>query len=461
MSIALEFLGAARHVTGTKHLLHVNDKQVLLDCGMVQGPREMSNHANRNLPLEADGVDAVVLSHAHIDHSGSLPRLVRCGFRGPIYCTEATKDLAGALLRDSAQIQAQDAAHLIRHGQHFEPAYVLEDVERTLRLMRGQRYRQSFEVIPEVFCEFYDAGHILGAAMVVLDVDDGRTRMRITFTGDHGRKHLPILRNPEHLPETDVLITESTYGNRLHQESAAMEADLAAIVQEELRDGGRILVPAFSVGRTQNVVLFLGNLIAAGKIPRVPIYVDSPLSSEATRIMARHPYCFDDETRAILASGRSPFFFEGVRYVTDVEESKELNSARSGVIVAASGMCESGRILHHLKHSVGRQEDCVLMVGFQAQGTLGRKLIEGHESVRIYGDWYRVHCKVREMGGFSAHADYGELLAHTRHLATTCKHAFVVHGEEPTALIYADRLRKEGFRTVDVPAQRQRFELAP
>lgn len=460
MTIALQFLGAARHVTGTKHLLIVNDKQVLLDCGMVQGPREMSNHANRNLPLDAKKVTAVVLSHAHIDHSGSLPRLVKDGYGGPIWCTEGTKDLVAVLLKDSAHIAQADARFLTKTGHRFVPPYDLQDVERTITQLRGVSYRKRVQVLPEVAVEFYDAGHILGAAMVVLDVDDGTKQRRIAFTGDHGRKNLPILKDPETLPESDVLITESTYGNKLHMEQSELASELASVVLEEAHDSGRVIVPAFSVGRTQNLVMFLGKLMAAGKIPQTPIYVDSPLSREATKIMARHPECFDPETQSLLASGRSPFFFEGVRYVSDVEESKQLNEVRNGVIIAASGMCESGRILHHLKFSVGRPEDCVLMVGFQAEGTLGRRLQEGASEVRIFGEWYKVRCRVREMGGMSAHADYGELLAHTGHLAPKCRQAFVVHGEEPSALIYADRLRKAGFANVEVPRQRERFEIA-
>jgi metallo-beta-lactamase family protein len=459
MTIELQFLGAARHVTGTKHLLIVNDKQVLLDCGMVQGPREMANQANRKLPLDAQKVDAVVLSHAHIDHSGSLPRLVKEGFRGRIWCTHATKDLVAILLKDAAHIAQQDARHLDKHGHRFVPPYDIGDVEKTIGLLRGVRYRERFQVVPEVSVELYDAGHILGAAMVVLEVDDGKIVRRIAFTGDHGRKNLPILKDPERLPDCDVLITESTYGNKVHAEQGEMEDALARIVIEEQQDQGRIIVPAFSVGRTQNLVMFLGNLIAAGKIPKIPIYVDSPLSREATKVMSRHPDCFDEQTQGILRAGRSPFFFDGVRYVSDVEESKSLNDVRTGLIIAASGMCESGRVLHHLKLSVGRKEDCVLLVAFQAQGTLGRRLQEGVSDVRIFGEWYKVRCRVREMGGFSAHADYQELLAHTGPLAAKCRQAFVVHGEEPTALIYADRLRKAGFRSVEVPRQRDRFEI--
>lgn len=459
MTITLQFLGAARHVTGSKHLLVVNDRQILLECGMVQGPRAIADRANRELPLAAGDLDAVVLSHAHIDHSGLLPRLTKLGFEGPIHCTSATKSLIEILLADSAHIQAGDARHLRKRGIDYQPYYDQDDVDRTLRQCRGVGYHTRVEVCPEVSIEFLDAGHILGAAMVVIDVDDGRHKLRICFTGDHGRKDLPILRDHERLPECDVLITESTYGDRLHESNPDMERTLAEIVNQEIQDGGRILIPAFSVGRTQNVVLFLGKLMESGEIPKLPVFVDSPLSKRATKVMAQYPELYDDETRNILEGGGSPFYFEGVRYVADVEESKSLNDVRSGVIVAASGMCEAGRILHHLERSLGRREDCVLMVGFQAESTLGRKLLDGYDDVKIYGQRHRVRCKVRAMGGFSAHADYQELVDSYGHLAPSLERTFVVHGEEHPALTHANRLTDLGFKNVEVPVKRQKFVL--
>lgn len=460
MSIALQFLGAARHVTGTKHLLCVGDRRVLLDCGLVQGPRKVADAANRNLPIAGRSVDVLVLSHAHIDHCGAIPRLVRDGFDKPIYCTDATRDMLEMMLMDSARIQAQDTKYLAEHGQEVEPLYDEEDVARTLRLVRSFPYRKPFEALPGVRVEFLEAGHILGAAIVVLDVDHAGKQRRIVFTGDHGRKNLPILRDPDHIARADVLITESTYGDRLHETSVDMEEALARIVNEEQRDGGRILIPAFSVGRTQTVVMYLGQLMNSGRIPKLPIYVDSPMSREATKIMGRHPELYDKETRAMLQRGENPFFFDGVRYVADVQESKELNGLRRGIIISASGMVEAGRILHHLKQSVGRKEDCVLLVGYQASGTLGRKLLDGHERVRIYGAEYDVRCKVSFMAGFSAHADYSELLGFTGHLRQTCRQVFVVHGEAAQAESYADKLRDHGFSKVEVPNKGDRFEVA-
>lgn len=451
--LQLQFLGAARHVTGTKHLLRIAGSRVLLDCGLVQGPRRIADEQNRRLPIAGRDVDVLVLSHAHIDHCGALPRLVKDGFAGPIWCTHATADMLRMMLLDSAHIQAQDAKHLRKRGHHVEPLYELEDVERTLRLVKSVPYDQPFQVLPQLRVEFLEAGHILGAAMVVMDAEVGRRKRRIVFTGDHGRKNLPILRDPARIPECDVLITESTYGDRLHEQKVDMMAELARIVAEELHDGGRVVVPAFAVGRTQSVVLFLGQLMRDGALPKLPVYVDSPMSREATRIMRKHPELFDAETRALLASGHDPLFFDGAHYVADVEESKALNQVRSGVIVSASGMCESGRVLHHLSQSVGRREDCVLLVGYQAQGTLGRRLLDGETTVNIFGEPHTVRCKVRNMPGFSAHADWRELLDGASHLAKRCQQAFVVHGEEGPAETYADRLRGAGFRSVSVPSK--------
>lgn len=459
MTIAMQFFGAARHVTGTKHLLQVGAQRILLDCGLVQGPRLIAERANRNLPIGGGDVDHLLLSHAHIDHCGSLPTLVKSGYRGPIHCTEATADMLRLMLMDAAMIQREYARSMQRRGTAIEALYTEDDVTATLKLVRRHPYRQPFEVTDGVRAEFLDAGHILGAAMVVIDADDGQLQRRIVFTGDHGRKHLPILRDPDRIPDCDVLITESTYGDRLHEPTGDLAEQLARIVDEENRDGGRILIPAFAVGRAQDLVLHFGQLMHSGRIGKLPLFIDSPMSREATKVMAAHPELFDKETKAMLQRGQSPFFFDGVRYVADVDESKQLNSLRQGVIIAASGMCESGRIVHHLKQSVGRPEDCVLLVGFQAQHTLGRRLLDGEQTVRILGEEHRVRCKIRFMPGLSAHADYGELLQFERHLAPRCRQVFVVHGEESAANAYAGRLRDAGFRGIEVPGKGDRFEI--
>ncbi len=459
MPVSLQFLGAARYVTGSKHLVEVDGKRILLDCGMVQGPRAISDKLNRALPVDARALDAVVLSHAHIDHSGSLPRLVKLGYDGAIHCTPATADLASLLLEDSAAIQAQDAEHLARHGQAFEPFYGAADVERTRRQFRRHSYGEPFEVLPGIEGEFHDAGHILGSAMVVLRVQDGERTVRIAFTGDHGRRGSPILRDPAKLPDVDYLITESTYGDRLHPERRLTLDELAQVILDEQRDGGRILVPAFAVGRTQNLLYSLARLQADRRIPPTRIWVDSPLATKTTKLVAQHSELHDAELRKLREQGLDPFFGELVRYVQTVDESRELNGVREGIIIAASGMLEAGRILHHLRHSIGHPEDCVLAVGYMAEGTLGRKLIDGHEHVRIFGERYAVRCKVRTLPGLSAHADWREILTNVQHLAPVVRRVFVVHGEEGPATKFADRLEEAGFREVVVPVHKQKFEL--
>ncbi len=461
MTITIEFLGANRQVTGSKHLLTVNGRRILLECGMMQGPRRLSNKLNRNLPLAPKKIDAVVLSHAHIDHSGSLPRLVKLGYRGNIHCTEATKDLLGILLPDSAHIQASDARYLKKRGLAFEPAYDMEDVERTLKQTQGANYYQPIQVCPEVQVTFLDAGHILGSAQVVLDIDDGKHKLRVGFTGDLGRYGTPILRDPDPLPRCDVIITESTYGNRTHPQVQDLNDQIVAVLKEQEEQGGRILIPAFSIGRTQNLLWFLGQLMRDGEIPMTPIYIDSPLSTKATAIVAKHRDLYDRETAAMLELGHDPFQFEGLHFTSDVEESKRLNGLRKGIIISASGMCEGGRILHHLKQTIGRPEDLVLIVGFQAEGTLGRKLLEDYAVVKIYGERHDVQCRVRHIDGLSAHADRKELSRHLSPLAPTTEKVFVVHGEEHASMQFADRLTSQGFRDVEIPLYKENFTLRP
>lgn len=460
MSIHIQFNGAARQVTGSKHLLTVGDRHILLDCGMFQGPRRLANKLNAHLPFDARSIDAVVLSHAHIDHSGSLPRLTRLGYRGPIYCTPATRDLLDILLRDSAHLQASDARYLRKRGHAFKPPYDAEDVERTLGLVETVPYHEERELFPGIRSTFLDAGHILGSAQVFLELDDGEESLRLAFTGDCGRKGLPILRDPDPLPPCDVLITESTYGDRRHPSREETAKQIEDLLGEGFGRRGRVLIPAFSVGRTQNILWFLGKLIHRGTLDPLQIHLDSPLSTKATRIVDRHRDLYDEETAAILESGRNPFFFPGVRCTKDVEDSKALNRLHSGIIISASGMCEGGRILHHLEQSLARPEDCILIVGYQAQGTLGRKLLEGFEHVSVYGVRHGVRCQVRHINGLSAHADQRELLDHLAPLVPAAPRVFVVHGEENASARFADELRTLGFEDVEVPLHKERFRLS-
>jgi metallo-beta-lactamase family protein len=461
--VEIQFFGAARQTTGSKHLISARGKRILFDCGLVQGPRKKSNEANRQLPFDARSVDCVILSHAHIDHSGTLPKLVRDGFRGRIWCTRATADLAAVMLLDAAKIQESDAAWLDKHrprDERVEPLYTTADAERTIKLLRGVHYRELVEIGPGLHIFLRDAGHIMGSATVELRVEDAAGPVRIGFTGDLGRRKAPILRDPEPFGELDYLITEATYGDRDHPPMAELERQLAALVHEESDDGGRILIPSFAVGRAQHVIYMLGRLLARREIPELPIYLDSPLAKQATKVLASHPETFDEEVRGMIERSQQPFFYPGIRYVESVEESKELNWLKSPhIVIAASGMCESGRILHHLKQSVGRPEDCLLIVGYQAEATLGRRLLEGAREARIYGELYPVRMKVRKMNGFSAHADRNEIISFLKPLASSVKTVFVVHGEEGSLEALAARLAGAGFKDVVVPVQGQKARI--
>ncbi len=459
-NLQLQCFGAARTVTGSRHVLHLPQARVMLDCGLFQGPRRESIERNRHIPLRPD---AVVLSHAHIDHSGALPTLVRDGFRGPIHATPATFDLCKAMLADCAHIAVGDARHLNRHraeGERpVEPIYTEEDVERTLGLFVTHGYGEAFEAAAGVRATFRDAGHILGSAGVWVEPAQGPT---VYFTGDVGRRLYPILRDPEPLPEADVVLSECTYGTRDHEPAEAAEGLLAEVLTRALAEGGRVLVPAFSVGRTQNLIYGYERLRRAGRLPEIPIFVDSPLALKASEAFAAHPECHDRELREFMRGGGEPFFPDAVRFVTSVEESKALNE-RPGpfVVVAGSGMCEGGRILHHLLHALDRPTTTVLMVGWCAPNTLGRRLMDGEARVRVFGRWMEVKARVEKLRAFSAHAGRSELV---EFLAPAARHGaavHLVHGDEETALAFAETLRAAGHRDVTVPETYATYDLAP
>ncbi len=468
--IALRFLGAARTVTGSMHLLEANGDKVLLDCGLFQGKRSEARERNRTFPFEPRELTTVVLSHAHIDHSGNLPNLVKQGFKGDIVCTSATRDLAEIMLEDSAYIQEKDAEYLNRkldrRGEPpVEPLYTVEDARSVEDRLRGVPYHTTVEVARGVRVTFGDAGHILGSAWVGLEVEPrgGGPARRITFTGDVGRSRMPIIRDPEPIPpESEVVISESTYGDRLHDPVEDQAARLREIVGRTAKRGGRVIVPAFSVGRTQNLVYVLHKLFVEGSLPPLRIYVDSPLSTKATMVYRAHPECYDRETgEAFLSERRDPFGFSRLTYVTSVEHSKALNDVKEPcVIVASSGMCEAGRILHHLKHGVGDARNTILIVGFQAENTLGRRFVERAPKVRIYGEEHAVRAEVAKMNGLSAHADREGLLDVFRRLARpAATRAFLVHGEEPQALALSARLREGLGVEAAVPSRGERFEV--
>ncbi|GIW71143.1 MAG: MBL fold hydrolase [Planctomycetota bacterium] len=464
----LRCYGAVRTVTGSRHLLEANGDRVLLDCGLFQGRRAESRRKNRELPFDPRTITTVVLSHAHIDHCGNLPQLVAQGFRGEIVCTAATADLAGILLEDSAFIQQKDAEYYNRRAlergsdDRIEPLYRIEDVWATIDRFRTVPYHYETEVARGVRAVFRDAGHILGSASVGLTVElPGGGARRLTFSGDIGRKLMPILRDPEPLVPADLILCESTYGDRLHPPAGEQKQVLARVIGEAAARGGKVIVPAFSVGRTQNLVYFLHELFLEGRLPRLPIFVDSPLSSRATLVYRAHPECYDEPTKdTFLSAGHDPLGFRDLTYITSVERSMELNTLEGpAVIIAASGMCEAGRILHHLKHHVGDPRTTVLIVGFQAEHTLGRKLLEGAERIKVYGEEVPVRCRVVAMQGLSAHADRDGLLQLFRQLPEPRgQRALLVHGEPPQSEALAEHLGALGVEA-RLPVEGEPYEL--
>jgi metallo-beta-lactamase family protein len=456
----IQFLGAAQTVTGSQHLISVNGSRILLECGLFQGKRRQSFERNRNLPFDAASVDALILSHAHIDHSGNIPNLVRSGFQGSIYCTFATRDLCSAMLRDSAYIQEQDAAYVnkkrARKGQPpVEPIYTHADAIASLEHFVSVGYDRPVLVAPGVRCTFLDAGHILGSSVILLEVEEGRQQTRLLFSGDLGRP-MPILRDPTPAPAADALIIESTYGDRVHPPHEEAEQRLLELIGSTCTRGGKVVIPAFTVGRTQEIVYSLHRLANARKLPDVPVFVDSPLAVNVTEVFRLHPECYDEELREFMAQDRhpDPFGFDRLRYIRNVEDSKALNVLEGpAVIISASGMCEAGRILHHLKHNIGDPRNAVLIVSWQAPHTLGRRLVERRKVVKIFGQEYPLRARVEVINGYSAHADRDELLGWVKPIAQDLQQAFVVHGDPGPAAALADGLRQLGVRDVAVPEQ--------
>jgi metallo-beta-lactamase family protein len=461
-AIRLTFWGAAGGVTGSMHLVEAAGARVLLDAGLFQGRRAESHSRNVEHSVDPRRVDAVVLSHAHIDHIGRLPLLVRRGFHGPIYATPATRDLSAVMLADAAQIQEKDFAWLVRRGKAgpaSEPLYALADAIAAQELMVGLPYRRMLHLRKHLTVEFTDAGHILGSASVDLRVADPSPH-RLVFSGDIGRTGLPIVRDPRP-PEgpVDTLIIESTYADRDHESVDDAERRLGELVREVAARGGKVLVPAFALGRAQELIYSLHRLWRSGAIPEIPIFVDSPLALDVTAVFRLHPEIFDRRESLIEAS--APLFdFPLVQYLRAPAESMRLNGLPGpAVIIAASGMAESGRILHHLTHHLGDHRNCVLFVGFQAEHTLGRRLQDGAVKVPVLGEEIERRAQVATIGGYSAHADRRELRSWVRRLGGPVRRAFVVHGESPALDAMATLLREEGVREVIIPRHGESFDL--
>jgi metallo-beta-lactamase family protein len=452
-------------------MVTVGGETILLDCGIYHGHREEAWKRNREFLFNPASISAVVLSHAHIDHSGNLPGLVRQGFRGPIYCTHATRSLCEVMLMDSAFIQEKDAEFVSKKHRRkglppVEPLYVQTDVADTIALLEGRDYGTEFEVCENIRCRFEDAGHILGSASVALSLREASTVVRLAFTGDLGRPNLPILRDPVFIGDGEefrYLISESTYGGRTHAPVAEMDQQLLGPIRRACERGGKIIVPAFSVGRTQEIVHVLHKLSARGMIDDLPVFVDSPLSLNVTEVFRRHPECFDRETLAILNAkeGNDPFGFDALTYIRSVDGSKALNDHRGPcIIIAASGMCEAGRVVHHLANSVGDARNMVLIVGYQAENTLGKKLVLREPVVNILGEPHEVRAEVVVLNSFSAHADRGELLGYVRKFdQRTMKGIFLVHGDPDQSEKFSASLRDAGFPNVSIPVRGEKVQL--
>jgi metallo-beta-lactamase family protein len=466
----IEFCGAVRTVTGSQHLLTVNGRKILLDCGLYQGSRKQTYERNQHLPYDAANIDVLVLSHAHIDHSGNIPNLVKSGFTGDIVCTYATRDLCSIMLRDSAKIQQYDIDYLNKKRRRkdlplLEPFYTMEDVVESLKYFIGIGYNRSFQIMPGVSVTFFDAGHILGSAIVALDIKDEETKkqIRLVFSGDLGRPNRAILRDPTFLDEADVLLVESTYGNREHAPTDSALEKLERAVNETCKRGGKLIVPSFAIGRTQELVYALHRLVKDRDIsPELPVFVDSPLAIDATGIYRLHPEAYNEDVFRFLTEDvhGDLFGFDMMRYTRSTFQSKELNFLREpAVIISASGMCEAGRILHHLKNNIEDSRNTVLIVGWQAPNTLGRRIVERQPKVRIFGEEYQLKAEVVTINGFSAHADRSELLDWTGHFKKRPAHSYIVHGEEDASFALADGMRAQGFTDVNVPSLGQSYVI--
>jgi metallo-beta-lactamase family protein len=466
MTATLQSYGAAGEVTGSKHLFRVNERQILVDCGMFQGHRADTYQRNQTFGFAPAELDAMLLTHGHFDHCGNTPSLVLAGFDGSVHATSATRDIANLVLLDSAHIMAKDYEFLCRKRPEpcpFKPLFDERAVLRTMDHFVTLGYRRRFSLPGDVECEFYNSGHILGSAVAVCSFGSGAAARRIAFTGDLGRRGMPIIPEPEPLPPVDYLVCEGTYGNRRHDPLEDAQRQLGQVVNETVARKGKLIIPSFAIGRTQELVFFLHLLKDAKQIPDVDIFVDGPMAVNATSIFRVHPECYGESVRqAFIDHHRNPFGFEGLRYVTDVEESKRLNERTEPcIIISGSGMCEGGRILHHLKNNIGDPRNTVLIVGFMAEHTLGRAVADRRPEVKIFGEAYPLKARVKILNTFSGHADYEDLRAYVGGMdLKRLRRVFLVHGEPDALANLRDILLGAGVRDVEIVAYDRQYELA-
>ncbi|HEV2210059.1 MAG TPA: MBL fold metallo-hydrolase [Verrucomicrobiae bacterium] len=443
----IHYFGAARTTTGSQYLLEINGQRLLLECGLFQGRREESIERNRQFLFDPKDISAVVVSHAHMDHCGNLPNLCHQGFEGNIYCTFATRDLASIMLEDSAEIQRDDAAFVSRkrakHGlPPVQPLYSAQDAEKAVRQFVSMNYDRPFPVCDGVTVKFRDAGHILGSAQVVLDVRENGREFRFLFSGDVGRGGDDVLRDPQPVEGVDYLQIESTYGGREHAAKAHANEEVGVLVRQTLDQKGKVIIPSFSVGRTQQIVYTLHQLTLANQLPRVPIFVDSPLSVNATEVYRLHPECFNDTIYQFLREKENPFGMENLTYIREAAHSRKLNDLRDpAIIISASGMAEAGRIRHHLANNIGNPANLILFIGYCAEHTLGAQIVAGRSPVNIFGEPHEVKAKVVSLDSFSGHADKNELSRYVKGIEGDVKKIAVIHGEESQALAFSQTLR--------------------
>ncbi|GAB3771511.1 MBL fold metallo-hydrolase [Spirosoma horti] len=464
--MTIQFFGAARTVTGSKHLITTTSGiQILLDCGLFQGID--TDELNQQFGFDPAQVDYMVLSHAHIDHTGLIPRLVRQGFQGPIYTTSSTIDLCEVMLMDSARIQERDLERVnqrrTRRGQaEIEPLYDEEDVKKALDQMQAVEYNKPFVVCDGVTALLTDAGHLLGSASVSLTIQEGNAEKKLFFSGDIGRPDDKILRSPQPFPQADYIICESTYGDRLHEAEPDMKAHLLRIVQQTCVEGrGKLIIPAFAVDRTQELIYALDQLSSEGRLPHFPVYIDSPMSVKATEVMRDHEEDFNPDILAYIKKDGDAFQFPNLHYITDVEESKAINDLKEPcIIIAPSGMAEAGRIKHHIKNNIGKANTTILLVGYASPNSLGGALKRGDKEVTIFGERYAVVAQVAIMDSFSAHGDYREMLNFLScQDASKVKSLFLVHGDYEKQLIWKGHLQAAGFQHIEIPEMRQKVTL--
>jgi metallo-beta-lactamase family protein len=462
----IHFLGATRTTTGSMYLLEVNGKRLLLECGLFQGHRDETMERNRHFPFDPKQVDAAVLSHAHIDHCGNFPNLCRQGFDGNIHCTFATRDLASIMLEDSAQIQKDDAAFVSKQRAKkglppVQPLYSAQDAEKAVRQFVTINYDRPFPVLDGVTVTFKDAGHILGSAQVVLDIREGGRKFRYLFSGDVGRGNDDILRDPQPVENVDYLQIESTYGGREHSPRANADEEVLRVVTETFAKKGKVIIPAFSVGRTQQIVYVLHQLSLAKKLPPMPIFVDSPLSVNATEVYRLHPECFNDEIYKFLREKENPFGMANLTYIREAAYSRKLNDMKEpAIIISASGMCEAGRIRHHLQNNIGDERNTVMFIGYCAENTLGAQIMAHKSPVNIFGEPRQVRAQVVSIDSYSGHADKNELRRYVEHISGDIKKIAVIHGEESQCLAHAETLRAMKPKAqVVVPVYQQKLEI--